>query len=544
MSTDILLDDKQITVIGDLVIRNSDSNDGDIFVEDGDGNRSIHLGGSDARLELGREGGDDGDIFIHDKDGLETIHLGGNDARLELGREGGDAGDIFIHDKDGNQTIHLGGNDARLALGGGSKADADLFLKDQNGDTLVQIDTRGQVNNQKVKAYLNGETGSLLLGQKNGIARPISLTTDIINDITALAGFSDEITIEESDVGLRLGAGDSNGTLAISSDGKFSTLIKDGNCVLGSDDTAGVLSLKDSNYNTSIKLNGETGIKLSNSEETRIQLDANGDGPEDPETTSIYADGKKGSLHFRPVKAGDYTTHPLIYMLSGPTAGGGPRSWTSDEFPQKVPIIVHSPDFSQNGLIWDNDESTFIFQYMDRTPESSNIFPNSPYDIPGGIPNVESKHVLSVNLYDQKVGVNTKDPKHALDVNGNVSANNIEIASDARLKKNIKSLTGGLDKVLNMRGVRFEWDRDNSNKRDFDEEKHVGFIAQEIENHIPEAVSGDENTLKTTRPSEITPVLVEAIKDQQELIEKQENVINKQNKMLKELELRVAKLED
>ena len=88
---------------------------------------------------------------------------------------------------------------------------------------------------------------------------------------------------------------------------------------------------------------------------------------------------------------------------------------------------------------------------------------------------------------------------------GNVTAN-----SDIKLKTNIKPIENALEKVTKMRGVEFDRiDRDN--------EHQIGVIAQEIEEVIPEVVSDNYGT-KAVAYGNITAVLIEAIKEQQVMI--------------------------
>jgi hypothetical protein len=88
---------------------------------------------------------------------------------------------------------------------------------------------------------------------------------------------------------------------------------------------------------------------------------------------------------------------------------------------------------------------------------------------------------------------------------GTITAN-----SDLRIKKNIKPITDALKKVLMMQGV--EYDR-------IDTEQHqIGFIAQEIEKIIPEAVL-TTNDMKSVAYQNLVAVLVEAIKEQTKRIE-------------------------
>ena len=97
------------------------------------------------------------------------------------------------------------------------------------------------------------------------------------------------------------------------------------------------------------------------------------------------------------------------------------------------------------------------------------------------------------------------------------SSGNIDSASDIKLKTNIKTIDNALDKVLQLRGA--EYDR-----IDKDNQHEIGVIAQEVEKIIPEVVHGDET--KTVSYGNMVAVLIEAIKEQNEVI----------NKMKKEIE--------
>jgi hypothetical protein len=86
--------------------------------------------------------------------------------------------------------------------------------------------------------------------------------------------------------------------------------------------------------------------------------------------------------------------------------------------------------------------------------------------------------------------------------------------SDVRLKENIEPLTNSLEKLLQLSGVTYSWIGQ--------EEKRIGFIAQEVEKVIPELVFTNNNTedkIKGIHLDNITAVLVEAIKEQQKIIE-------------------------
>jgi hypothetical protein len=80
--------------------------------------------------------------------------------------------------------------------------------------------------------------------------------------------------------------------------------------------------------------------------------------------------------------------------------------------------------------------------------------------------------------------------------------------SDQRQKKNIQTLEYGLSEIDNLRAVRFDYVTDES-----DSSSRIGFIAQEVLPHIPEAVSGSEESYYGVAATEIIPVLVGAVKE-------------------------------
>ncbi len=117
-------------------------------------------------------------------------------------------------------------------------------------------------------------------------------------------------------------------------------------------------------------------------------------------------------------------------------------------------------------------------------------------------------------IYDNgtNVGIGTTAASQKLHVNGSVYATSFLYSSDASLKKNIVSLSGSLEKIKALQGVSFDWKSDGKHE--------IGFIAQDVEKVIPELVVTDTYTgLKSIKYGNIVPVLVEAIKEQQQQID-------------------------
>ena len=102
-----------------------------------------------------------------------------------------------------------------------------------------------------------------------------------------------------------------------------------------------------------------------------------------------------------------------------------------------------------------------------------------------------------------------------LHVDGDVIAFSTTV-SDERLKENIQVVDNALDKVSQLKGVTFDWKKDG--------EHSAGLIAQDVEKVLPSAVkekglpfkADDDQEYKTVEYSQVTSLLVEAIKELKE----------------------------
>lgn len=93
--------------------------------------------------------------------------------------------------------------------------------------------------------------------------------------------------------------------------------------------------------------------------------------------------------------------------------------------------------------------------------------------------------------------------------------------SDVNAKKNINTLENSLDKVKNLRGVSFQWNEDVVPDLASKEPSQIGLIAQEVEEVIPQVVyttTVENQSLKSIKYENLTALLIEAIKEQQEQI--------------------------
>ncbi|MBA3810571.1 MAG: tail fiber domain-containing protein [Caulobacteraceae bacterium] len=141
---------------------------------------------------------------------------------------------------------------------------------------------------------------------------------------------------------------------------------------------------------------------------------------------------------------------------------------------------------------------------------------------------IRGLNASGLELAGGNIGVNTGSPTLNFYVNGSAGGTQAwSSSSDARLKRNVVTITNALGLVEHLRGVRFEWLAVSERKAGKDltlpiGEKEIGFVAQEVETVVPEAVtrpaSGSNGTYGVKEGS-LVPLLVEAIKEQQTQID-------------------------
>ncbi len=138
-----------------------------------------------------------------------------------------------------------------------------------------------------------------------------------------------------------------------------------------------------------------------------------------------------------------------------------------------------------------------------------------------GIPNIDNREIefAKYNIDGTRVklaGINQA---------GEVCATAHTTCSDIRYKRSVNTLNNSLAKIKSLRGVTYYWDQDRWEDQ-FSPNKQIGFIAQEVEEVFPELVSTDANGYKSVAYDKITPILVEAVKEQQREIEELKKLVN------------------
>jgi len=113
-----------------------------------------------------------------------------------------------------------------------------------------------------------------------------------------------------------------------------------------------------------------------------------------------------------------------------------------------------------------------------------------------------------------------------INVSGNIYGNSFQY-SDETLKKNITTINDPIGKIMQLRGVTFNWNKDNK--------AGVGVIAQEVEKVYPELVNTDKDGIKSVQYTSLVAPLIEAVKAQQKEILDLKANDNKQSIILNKL---------
>jgi hypothetical protein len=256
--------------------------------------------------------------------------------------------------------------------------------------------------------------------------------------------------------------------------------------------------------------------------------------------TGIGTSTPLGKLH---VEDADYFSSPVVFSTTNAaTAGPTLRFSNPSAVGNHVYDIIGStggaasPGIGSFG-IWDATSSLYRFVIK----PSGNVgigttAPTTPL-------HVESSNAAAIILGKQNgAGVAIQGQTStgygiygAAPFNGGTSAwTNL---SDKRLKKNILPLENSLDNILKMKGVSFDWRHDEFSNKNLSKRHDIGVIAQELKEIYPEAVVKAPDGFYAVSYTTLVPVLIEAIKEQQKIIDQLRNTEDESKKRIAQLEM-------
>ena len=137
--------------------------------------------------------------------------------------------------------------------------------------------------------------------------------------------------------------------------------------------------------------------------------------------------------------------------------------------------------------------------------------------------------VMRLDATNQRVGIGVAAPGHQLELNQDdavkPNGGSWTAASDRRLKENIKKYTDGLEEVMKINTVTYNYNE----KTGYDtQEEHVGIIAQEMQEVAPYMVrrlNPEKNDYLAFDGTALTFMLVNAVQEQQAIINAQKEEI-------------------
>jgi len=212
----------------------------------------------------------------------------------------------------------------------------------------------------------------------------------------------------------------------------------------------------------------------------------------------------------------------------------GPLSTTAD-LPASTLILGPRPDYNgiSNLRFHVNDTSRAAIELNNEPVYAGGLLGFLMYN--NGYPSSEPKYQMVIKR-NGNVGIGTTSPSEKLHVVGNICATGtIGACSDLRYKTNLKTVSNALEKVLNLKGTYFNWKKDQYPDLNFEDDRQIGFVAQELKEVLPEVVSQGTDGFYSVDYGKLTPLLVEAIKDQQKTIQSLEDKLEKLEKKLDHL---------
>jgi hypothetical protein len=178
-----------------------------------------------------------------------------------------------------------------------------------------------------------------------------------------------------------------------------------------------------------------------------------------------------------------------------------------------------------NGWSWQSVTSTGAISGITITDDNTGIrYPLFTSATSGSVTGqfVDSNGLV-YNTATNCLGIGSLTPTSRLDIIGDVrvvgiiTATDFNSSSDKTLKHDIQVIENPIEKVLQLNGVRFNWNETGK--------PSVGVIAQEVEQVLPELVSNTDP--KSVNYNGLIGLLIECVKDQQKQIDELKQITAK-----------------
>ncbi len=211
-------------------------------------------------------------------------------------------------------------------------------------------------------------------------------------------------------------------------------------------------------------------------------------------------------------------------------------------------------DNSSAGLSW--QDLSYAGNVNATTGAEARFTFNFRNNQPGPCIAANNREVMTI-LANGRVGINTNAPvpngvfnvppnagafaNFFLDVNGGVRAEGYWAFSDQRFKTNVKTIENPMERIMKMRGTSYLFTGPSTTEGQKGTVQ-LGFIAQELEQVVPEAVVQGTDGIYAVNYNALTPLVIEGMKQQQGNIDVQNKQITEQQKRIETLEAEIAAL--
>ncbi len=561
---------------GDIVVTSDDSNvdinassgtvDVDANLVDIEGVTNINLTASDTVSINGTDNVSiDGNVQMDDygqgsKTGTEAYLLGvdaaGNVLDVDVTTIGGDAAldgpvdldengttettvqeaidaleaeiDSTIYNYDGVLTSNrnLDGNSLNLTfdnlgtynIANTATFDIDATAVDMDGTTLTADYTTSNITTTGINTIEStGDDVNIISNQNIELS---STDSTIITASNANISTTGNTTVETSGFGV-------SASSTITIDGQTTSLIRSNgvNSIQSTSDMVAISSgtSTDVNATTNINLTASDTVSINGTDNVSIdgnvQMDDYGQGSKTG--TEAYLLGVDAAGNVLDV---DVTTIGGDAALDGPVDldENGTTETTVQEAIDALEAEIDSTIYNYDGIL--SSERTMDMNGFGLTFEGDSADPTQNIYLTS-----DGRMAIGRNTVTAAV-MSGREIK--LDVAGDILAVQVHSSSDRRFKKNIAEVENALERILQLRGVTYDFRTEEFSDRNFPETSQLGFIAQEIEEVMPEVVRTDNEGFKAVDYAKLTALLTEAIKDQNELISAQEKLINSQKEEL------------
>ena len=443
---------------------------------------TISLDGSSGRLTVGAEG-QGGDLVVKDADGREVMRMDGAAAALLIGAAG-HKGDLIIRNEKGENTFAVDGNDGDILVHRKIAAEDREVLKfdaDQAMLTLGGADQRGSliVKNMEGQNTLefDGLTGSLSCGTQ---------------------GHAGKLTVK-----------DDTDQAALAFDSRTALL------TIGSDDKGGILVAKDNSGREAMRFSSVDGdLRIGNAAQP-VSLRLRGpDGNQESSMLAFEDDGGTAERWYRFINDTDSNCLKLASAEANPIVSFERRKGNvgiGTASPEtKFKVVGGSAKFVTNS----GDDPLIISRFSQATATQGTQ--ELRIGVDDGITtmhyiNDESRNRIQFRMQNtdtEKGGGRGRNDNIAMTIFGDADGGGISIGgfakkpgggswastSDRRLKKEIKPLTGALNKLLSLNGLSFKWKEPHKNGNQ--KGPQVGMVAQDVEKVFPDWVGVDSDGYK------------------------------------------------